>query len=169
MNIPEGVGHASLVSQEGCEVDGLAGFIFRPRTHPPNVRLASLVGQKPHDARGVVHGICDETRENISQRATRTCHKHTAGAVCMMSRCVTIPLSSITLKIHVLLILYSVMLYEVWSHFLVFFTYSDSFSVPRGCHHARHSNNIMQSTLHSLQICGLSRQDLCLYLISRSH
>ena len=47
MNIPEGVGHASLVSQEGCEVDWLAGDIFGPRAHPPNVRLASLVGQKP--------------------------------------------------------------------------------------------------------------------------
>lgn len=48
MHVPQGVGHASLVSQEGREVDRLAGVIFGPRTHPPPVLLASLVGQKPH-------------------------------------------------------------------------------------------------------------------------
>uniref|UniRef100_A0A3Q3IWR3 Uncharacterized protein n=1 Tax=Monopterus albus TaxID=43700 RepID=A0A3Q3IWR3_MONAL len=48
VHLPEGVGHASLVSQEGGEVDRLTGVIFGPCAHPPPVLLASFVGQKPH-------------------------------------------------------------------------------------------------------------------------
>uniref|UniRef100_A0A4W6DTY8 Uncharacterized protein n=1 Tax=Lates calcarifer TaxID=8187 RepID=A0A4W6DTY8_LATCA len=48
VHLPEGVGHACLVSQEGGKVDRLAGVVFGPCTHPPPVLLATFVGQKPH-------------------------------------------------------------------------------------------------------------------------
>lgn len=48
MHLPQRVGHAGLVSQEGSEVDWLAGVIFGPGTHPAPVFLATLVGQEPH-------------------------------------------------------------------------------------------------------------------------
>lgn len=48
VHLPQRVGHASLVSQEGSEVDWLAGVIFGPRTHPAPVLLTTLVGQEPH-------------------------------------------------------------------------------------------------------------------------
>lgn len=48
MHLPQRVGHASLVAQEGSEVDWMAGIILGPRTHPAPVPLASLVGQKAH-------------------------------------------------------------------------------------------------------------------------
>uniref|UniRef100_A0A3Q1CTU1 Uncharacterized protein n=1 Tax=Amphiprion ocellaris TaxID=80972 RepID=A0A3Q1CTU1_AMPOC len=48
VNLPQGVGHPGLVSQEGGEVDGVAGVVFGPRSDPPTVLLAALVGQKPH-------------------------------------------------------------------------------------------------------------------------
>uniref|UniRef100_A0A3Q2Y8L3 Uncharacterized protein n=1 Tax=Hippocampus comes TaxID=109280 RepID=A0A3Q2Y8L3_HIPCM len=41
-----GVGHASLVSQEGGEVHRLAGVIFRPSTHSASVPFATLAGEK---------------------------------------------------------------------------------------------------------------------------
>ncbi len=48
MNLPQSVGHASLVSQEGCEVDGLARVVFGPRTHFASVPLAAPAGQEAH-------------------------------------------------------------------------------------------------------------------------
>lgn len=48
VHLPQGVGHASLVSQEGSEVDWFAGVIFGPGTHPAPVSLATLAGQEPH-------------------------------------------------------------------------------------------------------------------------
>lgn len=48
MHLPQRVGHASLVAQEGSEVDWMAGIIFGPRANPAPVPLASLVGQKAH-------------------------------------------------------------------------------------------------------------------------
>uniref|UniRef100_A0A3Q1GRK7 Uncharacterized protein n=1 Tax=Acanthochromis polyacanthus TaxID=80966 RepID=A0A3Q1GRK7_9TELE len=44
VNLPQGVGHPGLVSQEGGEVDGVAGVVFGPRSDPPTVLLAALVG-----------------------------------------------------------------------------------------------------------------------------
>ena len=48
VHLPQRVGHASLVSQEGREVDRFAGVIFGPRAHPASILLATLVGQEPH-------------------------------------------------------------------------------------------------------------------------
>lgn len=48
MHLPQRVGHASLVAQEGSKVDWMAGIIFGPRAHPAPVPLASLVGQEAH-------------------------------------------------------------------------------------------------------------------------
>ncbi len=48
VHLPQRVGHASLVSQEGSEVDRLAGVILRPLAHPAPMLLATLVGQEPH-------------------------------------------------------------------------------------------------------------------------
>lgn len=48
MNLSQCVGHAGLISQEGCEVDGMTRIVFGPRMNLPPVPLASLVGQKPH-------------------------------------------------------------------------------------------------------------------------
>lgn len=50
MHLPQGVGHAGLVSQKGGEVDGLARVVFGPCAHPAPVLLATLVGQEPHVA-----------------------------------------------------------------------------------------------------------------------
>lgn len=46
MHLPQRVGHASLVAQEGSEVDRTAGIILGPRAHPAPMPLASLVGQE---------------------------------------------------------------------------------------------------------------------------
>uniref|UniRef100_A0A3B3C032 Uncharacterized protein n=1 Tax=Oryzias melastigma TaxID=30732 RepID=A0A3B3C032_ORYME len=54
MNLSQCVGHAGLISQEGCEVDGMTRIVFGPRMNLPPVPLASLVGQKPH---GTVWGL----------------------------------------------------------------------------------------------------------------
>uniref|UniRef100_A0A3B4TZL1 Uncharacterized protein n=1 Tax=Seriola dumerili TaxID=41447 RepID=A0A3B4TZL1_SERDU len=44
VHLPEGVGHASLVSQEGGEVDRLARVVFGPRTHlKPQVPVAGCM------------------------------------------------------------------------------------------------------------------------------
>uniref|UniRef100_A0A3P8SR60 Uncharacterized protein n=1 Tax=Amphiprion percula TaxID=161767 RepID=A0A3P8SR60_AMPPE len=43
VNLPQGVGHPGLVSQEGGEVDGVAGVVFGPRSDPPTVLLAALI------------------------------------------------------------------------------------------------------------------------------
>lgn len=48
VHLPQCVGHASLVAQEGSKVDWMAGIIFGPRAHPAPVPLASLVGQKAY-------------------------------------------------------------------------------------------------------------------------
>uniref|UniRef100_A0A8C9Z575 Uncharacterized protein n=1 Tax=Sander lucioperca TaxID=283035 RepID=A0A8C9Z575_SANLU len=48
VHFPQCVGHASLVSQEGSEVDRMAGVIFRPCAHLAPMLLATLVGQEPH-------------------------------------------------------------------------------------------------------------------------
>lgn len=48
VDLPQRVGHASLVPQEGGEVDGLAGHVFGPGTHFAPVPLAALVGQEAH-------------------------------------------------------------------------------------------------------------------------
>lgn len=48
MHLSEGVGHASFVSQEGSEVDRLAGVVFGPCAYPTPMLLAALVGQEPH-------------------------------------------------------------------------------------------------------------------------
>uniref|UniRef100_A0A3B5A060 Uncharacterized protein n=1 Tax=Stegastes partitus TaxID=144197 RepID=A0A3B5A060_9TELE len=48
VHLPQGVGHPGLVSQEGGEVDWVAGVVFGPRPDPPPVLLATLAGQKPH-------------------------------------------------------------------------------------------------------------------------
>uniref|UniRef100_A0A8C4GPN4 Uncharacterized protein n=1 Tax=Dicentrarchus labrax TaxID=13489 RepID=A0A8C4GPN4_DICLA len=48
VHLPQSVGHASLVSQEGGEVDRLAWVIFGPCAHLAPMLLATLVGQEPH-------------------------------------------------------------------------------------------------------------------------
>ncbi|KAG9264302.1 hypothetical protein AMEX_G22563 [Astyanax mexicanus] len=48
MHLPQCVGHASFVSQERSEVDGLFGVVFGPAAYPPMVPLAPLVGQEAH-------------------------------------------------------------------------------------------------------------------------
>lgn len=48
MHLSQRVSHSRFVSQEGSEVDGTAGVIFGPWTHPPSVLLASLVRQEAH-------------------------------------------------------------------------------------------------------------------------
>lgn len=48
VHLPQCVGHASLVAQEGSEVDRMAGIIFGPCAHAAPVPPASLVGQKAH-------------------------------------------------------------------------------------------------------------------------
>lgn len=48
MNLSEGLGHASLVSQEGSEVDRMAGVVFGPCTYLTPLFPAALAGQKTH-------------------------------------------------------------------------------------------------------------------------
>lgn len=48
VHLPQSVGHASFISQEGSEVDGVAGVVFGPRADPAPVLLAAPVGQEPH-------------------------------------------------------------------------------------------------------------------------
>ena len=48
VHLPQRVSHASLVSQEGSEVDRFAGVIFGPGTHLAPMLLATLAGQEPH-------------------------------------------------------------------------------------------------------------------------
>ena len=48
MDLPEGVGHAGLVGQEGSKVDRLAGVVLGPGAHLSSLLLAPLVGQEAH-------------------------------------------------------------------------------------------------------------------------
>ena len=48
VHLPEGVGHAGLVGQEGGEVDRLGGVILGPGAHLSSLLLAPLVGQEAH-------------------------------------------------------------------------------------------------------------------------
>ena len=48
MHLPEGVGHASFITQKGCKVYRLAWIIFGPWPYPASVLLTSLVGQEAH-------------------------------------------------------------------------------------------------------------------------
>lgn len=46
VHLSQGVSHARLVAQEGCEVHRLFGVIPRPRLHFASVSMAPLVGQE---------------------------------------------------------------------------------------------------------------------------
>uniref|UniRef100_A0A3Q2CA72 Uncharacterized protein n=1 Tax=Cyprinodon variegatus TaxID=28743 RepID=A0A3Q2CA72_CYPVA len=48
VNLPHSVCHPSLISQEGSEVDRVAGVVFWPRADPTSVPLAAPSGQEPH-------------------------------------------------------------------------------------------------------------------------
>uniref|UniRef100_A0A3B3XPH9 Uncharacterized protein n=1 Tax=Poecilia mexicana TaxID=48701 RepID=A0A3B3XPH9_9TELE len=56
VHLPQSVGHASFISQEGSEVEGVAGIVFGPRADPAPVLLAAPAGQEPHVARGRTTG-----------------------------------------------------------------------------------------------------------------
>lgn len=46
MHLPQGVGHASLVAQEGSEMHGLPGVILGPAVHFAPVPLAAFPRQE---------------------------------------------------------------------------------------------------------------------------
>lgn len=48
VHLPQCVGHASFVSQEGSQMDWATGVVFRPRAHSSPVLLAALVRQEAH-------------------------------------------------------------------------------------------------------------------------